>query len=117
MGSNPTSAISLKGGNKIPYKDKKKQSEACIRYKRNKVRWLREIKLERGCDLCGYNKHSAALQYHHLDSTLKVKTVSRMVNQNLSKEDVLKEVAKCQLLCANCHYELHSPLCYEDSVT
>jgi len=40
-----------------------------------------------------------------------------MVNQNLSKEDVLKEVAKCQLLCANCHYELHSPLCYEDSVT
>jgi hypothetical protein len=57
------------------------------------------------CELCGYNKSLAALDFHHLDPTQKIFTISRRVTADL---DSLKaEVSKCSLLCANCHREKH----------
>lgn len=55
-------------------------------------------KLSRGCDNCGYVKCVAALDFHHRDpGTRKHKPI------NVRDP----EIKKCDLLCKNCHAELH----------
>ena len=59
------------------------------------------------CIKCGYNKNYAALQFHHRNPEEKEFSwkKARMLTQ--SKIDI--ELEKCDLLCANCHAELHYP--------
>jgi len=69
------------------------------------------IKIERGCEICGYNAHACALQFDHLDPDTKYRTrkgkivhLSDMIKGNrYSLPTVLAEIAKCRVLCANCH--------------
>ena len=69
------------------------------------------IKTDRGCEVCGYNTHPAALQFDHIDPTTKYRTKSGKVvhpsdmikGNRYSLETVLVEIAKCRVLCANCH--------------
>jgi hypothetical protein len=55
------------------------------------------------CQICGYNKSVYSLHFHHLDPSLKEFTVG----QGVSWERTQTELDKCQLVCANCHGELH----------
>lgn len=55
------------------------------------------------CVYCGYNKCLAALDFHHLDPTLK----SGHVRNFYALASARKEAAKCELVCSNCHRELH----------
>ena len=59
------------------------------------------------CEKCGYDKCVDALDFHHLDPTVKELGLSqRGLTRALAK---LKEEAdKCILVCANCHREIHS---------
>jgi hypothetical protein len=59
------------------------------------------IKLERGCVDCGYRDHAAALHFDHLPGNVKTMGVSRMGTYTIDK--VLSEIAKCDVVCANCH--------------
>jgi len=61
------------------------------------------------CEICGYNKNIAALCFHHIDPTLKRFTVDSRNIVRHSKETVKKELENCQLLCQNCHHEIHHP--------
>lgn len=71
--------------------------------------WKRDIKLQgiklKGgkCEKCGYDKCQAALQFHHLDPKKKDLNPS----QTRSPALFFKEIEKCILLCANCHFEEH----------
>lgn len=69
------------------------------------IEYIRAIKLEKGCSKCGYNKHAVALDFNHLDPSTKDVSVSRM--SGYSKERIDEEIAKCEILCANCH-RVHS---------
>lgn len=60
-------------------------------------------KMERGCDVCGYNSSSKALDFHHTDRDKKRKAVSSLISYG--KNVVWNEIDKCILLCANCHRE------------
>lgn len=62
-----------------------------------------KLKLERGCDRCGYNKCAKALEWHHPDNN---KTKEPAVLLHRSIEAYLQETNKCILLCANCHREI-----------
>jgi len=62
---------------------------------------LAEIKLARGCELCGYNEHSVALDFDHISGD-KVEGLARLA-LDWSWARLLEEVAKCRVLCANCH--------------
>ena len=68
------------------------------------VRKLRKIKLEKGCLLCGFKGHHAALQFHHRNPRFKRFRLGD--GRNYSWKAVLREMAKCDVLCANCHYAL-----------
>lgn len=63
------------------------------------------------CSICGYSKCLAALQFHHLNPKNKKFGINEALKSNIkvSKEEILEEIKKCILLCANCHFEIHCP--------
>jgi hypothetical protein len=54
------------------------------------------------CEACGENR-LVCLQLHHLDPTKKDANVSEMLRKGRSWDSLMKEIAKCVVLCANCH--------------
>jgi hypothetical protein len=65
------------------------------------IKLIHNEKLKRGCACCGYNASAYALDFDHIDASTKICDVARMATRNLDK--IQKEIAKCQVLCANCH--------------
>lgn len=96
----------------------KKRTAAQKRIKDNEKfrKWQRKARKERKeklieihggkCERCGYNKCIAALQFHHINAKNKKFGLGEL---GLTKKwaTLLKESKKCQLLCANCHAEIH----------
>ncbi len=72
------------------YKEVKKQ---CISYKGGK------------CCKCGYNKCDDALDFHHLNPSVKEFGISQI--RYRSFDSIKKELDKCILVCSNCHREIH----------
>lgn len=74
------------------------------RAKRRAVVWraTQIIKATRGCQDCGYNKHSEALQFDHIDDNKKG-NVSNLVRSDYGWETIKAEISKCEVVCANCH--------------
>jgi hypothetical protein len=58
------------------------------------------------CSVCGYNKCLAALEFHHRDPEEKDFEIGSTRGKSWSS--IKAEIDKCDLLCANCHRELHS---------
>lgn len=61
---------------------------------------LQAMKMERGCMDCGYRAHPAALEFDHARDTKSI-TLSQCSERYWSV--VEHEVAKCDVVCANCH--------------
>jgi hypothetical protein len=61
------------------------------------------IKVLTGCADCGYSDHAEALEFDHLPEHQKVRSVSRMVQDGASIAAIDSEIAKCEVVCANCH--------------
>lgn len=57
--------------------------------------------------ICGYDRHQAALQFHHVDPTEKEYGLSAR-GLSRSFERAREEASKCVLLCANCHAEVEA---------
>ena len=68
------------------------------------------------CQRCGYNANIAALHFHHKDSSQKDFKLGMRILSNRSWKAIQEEVRKCELLCANCHSELHNPELFIDNV-
>ena len=78
-----------------------------LKYKERNASYIFEIK-KKGCSFCGYDKHPSALQFHHTDPTSKKNTVGFLTHKGAALETLKEEIAKCILLCANCHAEHHN---------
>ncbi len=75
--------------------------------RRRKVKRILVAEAGGRCQLCGYDKAFAALQFHHLDPTTKRFGLAQRgltVGIRIARE----EAAKCVLLCANCHAEIEA---------
>lgn len=58
------------------------------------------------CVCCGYNKHITALEFHHIDPQNKSFSFGRY---NVCRwDDIVIELRKCVLVCANCHREIEA---------
>lgn len=64
--------------------------------------WVYDIKSS-PCIDCKQVYPPEIMQFDHLEVGSKTSTISRMVSDLYSKIMILKEIAKCDLLCPNCH--------------
>ena len=61
------------------------------------------------CKKCGYKENLSSLAFHHRNPEEKEFTLSSRELGMFKEERLLKEVAKCDLLCHNCHGAEHNP--------
>jgi hypothetical protein len=92
----------------------KTQEETKQKTKENKAQFKAEWRIFKStlkCTKCGEN-HPATLDFHHKDPSQKEREVSWFI-KNSQFAKAVKEVAKCIVLCANCHrihhYEEKNP--------
>lgn len=80
----------------------------CYRARRNEKfrQRLQGIIGEITCVNCGYSKCFGAIEFHHIDPESKSKCVKTMTNR--PEEELKEELAKCVMVCANCHREIHA---------
>lgn len=105
------------------YTDKECKRHGLVNHRREKDRWRcvqcatvykttrrhkikNELIVEMGgkCSNCGYDRCIRALEFHHVDPTLKGFTISRFWDA-MSIGQLREEAQKCILLCSNCHAE------------
>jgi transposase-like protein len=73
--------------------------------RRRRVKEILVAEAGGACKLCGYSRYVGALQFHHVDPIAKSFSLSER-GLARSLERARAEVAKCVLLCANCHAEV-----------
>ena len=59
------------------------------------------------CIRCDYDKNIKALEFHHRSETEKKFEIANSIKRKWKWERVEEELNKCDLLCANCHREVH----------
>ncbi|HJT58857.1 MAG TPA: hypothetical protein VJ761_20275 [Ktedonobacteraceae bacterium] len=64
------------------------------------------MKSQLSCIDCG-QRHPTTLQFHHRNSEDKVFNISDAVYKGFSLDRIKKEISKCIVLCANCHFKRH----------
>jgi 5-methylcytosine-specific restriction endonuclease McrA len=69
--------------------------------------YLRDILEQSECGTCGF-REAVSLVFHHPPEVDKISPVSRMAGVGRSLDIIKAEVAKCVVLCQNCHRELHA---------
>lgn len=65
------------------------------------------IKEEQGCIRCKI-KDPRVLEFHHLDTSKKEFNIADYYYSHFSFEKLNQEIAKCVIICANCHRILHA---------
>lgn len=66
------------------------------------------LKKERGskCEICGFDKNLACLDFHHKDPRQKKFGIAK--GHGYSIDAVREEASKCILVCKNCHALIHA---------
>ncbi len=80
------------------------QKEYIAAYNQIKRDYILNYKKTHSCALCG-EVEVACLLFHHREPALKCFAVSHYSSHSI--ESIIEEIAKCQVLCANCHAKLH----------
>ncbi len=105
----------------MPYKDPVKQKQAQRKhYLANKAKYLEasnanrhtrrlalmkyitELKTNAACIDCKENLHFAAMDFDHVRGK-KVGPVGKLVHELVPLAVLKEEIAKCELVCSNCH--------------
>lgn len=95
------------------YNDRRQYLIRAVHARRKKVRQM-AIEYKGGsCQICGYNRCINALEFHHNNLSEKKFGISAK-GYTRSWKEVMKELGKCLMLCANCHRELHARLAASD---
>jgi hypothetical protein len=63
--------------------------------------YVRQIKESNPCTDCEQFYHYSQMDFDHID--LKKQNIAKLVNSEASIKTIKQEMAKCQLVCSNCH--------------
>ncbi len=96
-------------GDKRRYSDRREYLVKAVEKRRKKVREMAIEFLGGRCIRCGYDRCTEALEIHHLESSDKDFGISDK-GYTRSWNRVREELQKCELLCSNCHREVHAKL-------
>jgi hypothetical protein len=66
-------------------------------------KWFHDLKRNIPCADCGAHFHPVAMEWDHLPGQKKFREVSNLFRGTPSKRRLVEEIAKCELVCANCH--------------
>jgi hypothetical protein len=70
----------------------------------NRIKWLQNLKKDKPCLDCNKIYEPYCMDFDHVpDKGQKICSVSRMLLSNASKEKILQEIQKCDLVCILCH--------------
>lgn len=73
-------------------------------YMERDKQYVNEYKAKHGCLDCKQHYHPAVLEFDHLEPKKNAScSVSRLVRFGSSIKRIEEEIAKCELVCANCH--------------
>lgn len=101
----------------MPYKNKEQQKLAqAASFQRNKVeiskrqrrrkeeirKYVAEALTGKACNVCG-EADPVVLEFHHRDPTTKIFNLAAAAMYFAKDEAIDSEIAKCDILCANCH--------------
>ncbi|MFB6220720.1 MAG: homing endonuclease associated repeat-containing protein [Halolamina sp.] len=89
------------------YRNVEWNTERTLQRRAELQEWVDKQKMAEGCSECG-ESDPACLDYHHRDAAEKDKKVSQLVLDERSRERIREEIAKCDVLCANCHRSEHA---------
>lgn len=64
--------------------------------------YIQAVKVQRGCADCGYRENAVALDFDHLPGFQKEHKLASMAAGS-TKAKIDAEIAKCDVVCANCH--------------
>lgn len=69
----------------------------------NPVKGLVDLYKAAPCTDCGQRFPAQVMEFDHLDATQKTDDVAALVRDRETPSVVFAEIAKCELVCANCH--------------
>ena len=78
------------------------------RQKQRFVDYLTEFRQGIKCERCGYDKGFWGLAFHHRDPSQKEFSLDRNRGKNIKA--LKEELDKCDVLCHNCHSEVHAEM-------
>lgn len=107
----------------MAYSDPEKEREFKKRwYQKNKEKHLKNVRkrtvshrkllaeiaqeYKKKCYFCPEND-SCCLEFHHVDPKQKKLEISLAIRNAWSEEHLKQEIAKCLVVCRNCHSKIH----------
>jgi len=85
-----------------PKECKQKKQNLMTKRRKDILKTIWNYAISIWCKDCGYNDNKAALQFDHKYN--KTMAVSEMVRRGYSIENIMIEIKKCDVVCANCHH-------------
>lgn len=87
-------------------KNKAKYRSSMVTRRKERRQWLEQQKVGQSCKICG-NSDIRVLEFHHRDKTQKEFNIYAAAHFAYSVARLLREIAKCDILCSNCHKIIH----------
>lgn len=85
----------------MPYADPE-QRRQWFRERRHEMRTMIDEAKNKACVVCGIQFHFAAMQFDHVRGVKKF-DMAYALSAAKSLEALVDEIAKCDVICANCH--------------
>ncbi len=91
---------------KYYYKNRENEIQRTANRRKELTMWFKEYKSTLKCEVCGEDT-AVCLDFHH-NGDEKTDCISKLVARGFSKNKIIEEIAKCTVLCANCHRKKHA---------
>lgn len=84
----------------------KNKNSIAVKQWRLRTKWMMVTSMGSKCVVCGYQKCTRALNFHHLNPKEKEFSFGGIRARPKDWKEIEKELKKCILVCANCHMEI-----------